>query len=258
MKKYPKFLKSLLTLTIHDEKIPTDLELDNKIEELNFYLHIVWPLTLHILRKKVWFFFRYYWKVILRKTVTTGMLLTAVYFAWIKVAKPIFIVRERTEFVNEIHKELMKSAVPEENLRFMTSISMFESRNNYGIVNGQYWGAFQIGDVARKEIGLSCMTPEIFCHDIELQNWAMNKIMQKNYEYLYPTIEKYKIPMKGGILVGNNLVTVSGLIAGAHLVGASAAIQFVESDGKEIVEDGNHVPITKYLQLNGYELKFNR
>lgn len=254
MKKHPKILKSLLSPTVDDNKVPTDMELDSKIEELSFYMHYIWPLLWYIIKKKTGFILRY--KIWNRNTVIFFAFIVAMYFAWIKVAEPIFIVRERVEFVSEIHKELIKSPIPEENLRFMTAMSLFESRNNYKVSNGQFWGAFQMGNSARDEVGLECMDMKTFLEDSDIQNWAMNKLMHKNYEYLRDIIIKYKIPKKGGILVGNNIVTVSGLLATAHLVGASKAIDFVRSNGKNVAVDGNKTPLTKYLQLNGYDLEF--
>ena len=65
---------------------------------------------------------------------------------------------------------------------------------------------------------------------------------------------RYKIPVKGGILIGNHLVTQSGFLGASHLVGAFAAIDFVESNGQRVAIDGNNVPLTKYLELNNIEL----
>ena len=78
----------------------------------------------------------------------------------------------------------------------------------------------------------------------------MNKYMNKNFNYIDSVIVRYKIPVKGGILIGNHLVTQSGFLGASHLVGAFAAIDFVESNGQRVAIDGNNVPLTKYLELN--------
>jgi hypothetical protein len=253
-KKYPKFLKKLFHLTKNDERIPTDFDLDVKIEELKFYMHYVWPMFIYVVKKKIWFSFRYKWRKLLSIFVITLIISTLSYLSWIKVAKPVFVIKQQNDLVQNIHSELIASPIPKENLIFMDAVSALESRHNYKSVNGQYWGAFQVGELARKEIGIQCMSYEMFINDIIIQNWAMNKLMQVNYEYLRETIIKYNIPRKGGIVIGNNLITVSGLLAGAHLVGASAAKRFIESNGKEIPKDGNGIPITKNLQLNNFDL----
>ena len=113
-----------------------------------------------------------------------------------------------------------------------------------------------MGNLAREAVGLKCMDQESFVKDKDIQNWAMNKYMELNYKCLLYTFLKYKIPKRGGIRIGCHIVTQSGLLAAAHLVGASEVIEFINSKGKEIASDGNGVPLTKYLELNGFELIF--
>lgn len=254
MKKHPKFLRSLFDLTADDEKIPTDTQLDDRIEELGFYMHHVWTLLWSIVKKKVWFYLVYKWKKWLKKLTYLAIVVVAVYFAWIKVAQPIFIIQEKTQQISNIHEEYKNLEIPAGNLLFMRTMSKLESRQNYRICNGQYWGAFQLGDAARKEVGLQGMDKETFLADSIIQIWAMNKYMAKNFEYIKKTIVNYKIPVKGGVLIGNHLVTQSGFMGASHLVGAFAAIDFVTSNGKNVAIDGNGVPLTKYLELNNIEL----
>jgi len=254
MKKHPKLLRSLFDLTADDEKIPTDIELDEKIELLGFYMHHVWPLLGHIIKKKLWFYFIYKWKSWLKKVFYVALTAVAIYFAWIKVAEPIFIIKEKNQKVADIHEEYRNLEIPAGNLLFMRTISKLESRQNYKICNGQYWGAFQLGNAARKEVGLDGMDKTTFLNDSIIQIWAMNKYMNKNFNYIDSVIVRYKIPVKGGILIGNHLVTQSGFLGASHLVGAFAAIDFVESNGQRVAIDGNNVPLTKYLELNNIEL----
>lgn len=253
--KHPRLFSALFNLTEHDKKIPTDTELDEKIRELGYYMHYVWPLMKYIMKKKIGFFFRYKWKMVLKKTMWFILFLTAVYYAWIKIAEPIFIIQERTQLVADIHEDYKNLEIPDGNLLFMRTISKLESRQNYKICNGQYWGAFQLGDAARKEVGLEGMDKETFLNDSIIQIWAMNKYMKKNFEYLKKTIIRYRIPVKGGILIGNHLVTQSGFLGASHLVGAGAATQWLTSKGTNVPVDGNGVPLTKYLELNNIELQ---
>ena len=181
--------------------------------------------------------------------------MVACYYAWIKIAEPIFIIQERKQLVSEIHEEYKNIEIPDGNLMFMRTISKLESRQNYKISKGQYWGAFQLGDAARKEVGLGNMDKETFLNDSIIQIWAMNKYMQKNFGYIKGIIIKYKIPVKGGVLIGNNLVTQSGLLAASHLVGARATSEWIRNGATNAPVDGNGVPCTKYLQLNNIELE---
>lgn len=253
-----KFLRPFLKLTAHSEKFPTDMDLDYQMDYVKDLLHIISPLLRRIIYKKVKLFFQYRWKYLAARLVALSLFVFVAYFAWIKVAQPIFIIKERTEFVTQAHKELLDSPIPKENLLFMTTLSIFESGHNYSVSRGQYWGAFQIGDLGRQELHMENFPKEDFLKDTILQNWAMNTLMKKNYEYLYPYIEKYKIPKRGGVKIGTNIVTVSGLLAGAHLVGPFAAIEFLKTNGATVPKDGNGVPITKYFQFNNIDLELNK
>ena len=254
-RKYPKFLKNLFHLTIDDAKIPTDNDLDSKIEDLKYFMHYVWPLFLYVVKKKTWFFFRYKWKKIIKTTALVSIFGFLLYFSWIKVAVPIIIVKEKLEEINNIHEDLNKSPIPKENLLFMETMMKLESGGDYSISKGQYWGAYQICQMGREEAGIGCMDSETFLKDKDIQNWAMNKVMIKNYQYLKPVIREYKIPKRGGVRIGNNLITQSGLLAAAHLVGASRAIEYIRSNGIDVGKDGNGVSLTKYLQMNNFDLE---
>jgi len=252
-----KFLRPFLKLTAHSEKFPTDMALDYEIDYVKDLLHIISPLLKRIIYTKIKLFFQYRWKYLAARIVTLAVFIIAIYVAWIKVAEPIFIVKERKEFVTQAHKELLESPIPKENLLFMTTLSIFESGHDYSVSRGQYWGAFQIGELGRKELHMETFPVDEFLKDTILQNWAMNTLMKRNYEYLYPYIEKLKIPKRGGVKIGNNIVTVSGLLAGAHLVGPFAAIEFLKTNGKTVPVDGNGVPITRYFQFNNIDLSLH-
>lgn len=50
-------------------------------------------------------------------------------------------------------------------------------------------------------------------------------------------------------------ITMSGILAGAHLVGIGSLKQYLESGGSIIPRDGNNVPITDYIaQFGGYSI----
>ena len=46
-------------------------------------------------------------------------------------------------------------------------------------------------------------------------------------------------------------ITLSGLLAGSHLVGAGAVKEFLDSSGKIVPKDGNDVPVTEYMKKFG-------
>ena len=53
-------------------------------------------------------------------------------------------------------------------------------------------------------------------------------------------------------------ITISGLLAGAHLVGVSAEIKYLTSGSDQAPKDGNSVAVTSYMkQFAGYETPFS-
>lgn len=55
------------------------------------------------------------------------------------------------------------------------------------------------------------------------------------------------------------VLTASGLLAGAHLVGVGNLQKYLESEGRVVPSDGNKVPITRYLNdMSGYDIPFVR
>lgn len=82
------------------------------------------------------------------------------------------------------------------------------------------------------------------------QDQAMIQLLKNNFDYLnnyLGGITKYKDSIKNGIKL-----TISGMLAGAHLVGPKAVRDFIKS-GK-IEKDGNGTPITEYMKkFGGYK-----
>lgn len=257
-RKHPKFLNIFFLLTSDDEKIPTDRDLDNEIETLTWYMHVVYPLIKSIFKRKFKLFIKYKWKIALKKILILSTFIGLIYFGYSMYVRPTYqqiIIREK---VSNIEKDIVNNPIPEANINFMVALSLLESQQNYKAqrTNSQYLGAYQMGDAARKAVGLSDMPYQLFLDNVVIQNWAMNQYMHKNYEALSDYIVKYNIPITGGIRVGFNLVTISGIIAAAHLVGAEPVKRFLDSNGKDVSSDGNGIPLTVYLQLNNFKLDF--
>lgn len=255
--KHPRVLSKLLNLTSNDIKVPTDKELDADIETLSWYIHVGYPLIKSIAKRKIKLFFRYKWRIVLRKFIVLSIFMFSLYYSYTMYMIPKYkevIIHEK---VSAIEKQLSVQPIPQGNLDFMIAISQIESNCNYKVYKGQYWGAYQMGDAARKDVGLGDMDRETFLNNPSIQDWAMNQYMLINYEYLKDIIIKHNIPKRGGIRVGTHLVTISGLIASAHLVGHGSVKQFFASNGKNVAVDGNNKPLTDYLQLNNIELEFN-
>jgi hypothetical protein len=267
VKKFPKILKQILTTTEEDEKIPKSEKLDSYIKTLKEYMKHVYPLTLYIISKKIANTLKYKWVSLLKKIFRGFIFISFFYMTYqlylipknesVKEAKVRIIERK-------VYKE--HPFIPQGNLNFMKALSLLESNDNYRArrSNSQYWGAYQFGKKARIHVGVGEISVEKFLSDPYIQDWTMNEYMKINYRLLKKCIKEYNIPKKGGVRIGYNLVTVSGLIAAAHLVGHKPVKYFIKTNGKDLWKngrnlsrDGNNVHLTHYLQLNNYELEFN-
>ena len=131
---------------------------------------------------------------------------------------------------------------------FLYDMAERESSNRYDVVNQYgYMGAYQFGSSTLKNLGYNISKKE-FLNNPALQEEAMLKLLKANKHTLRRQIKKYD-----GKLVNGVLVTESGLLAAAHLVGAGTVRKWVRN-GKKYT-DGNGVDLTSYLvKFNGYYL----
>jgi len=131
---------------------------------------------------------------------------------------------------------------------FLYDMAERESSNRYDVVNQYgYMGAYQFGSQTLKNLGYKVTRKEFLSNPI-LQEEAMLKLLKANKHTLRRQIKKYD-----GKLVNGILVTESGLLAAAHLVGAGTVRKWIRN-GKKYT-DGNGVDLTSYLvKFNGYYL----
>jgi hypothetical protein len=93
---------------------------------------------------------------------------------------------------------------------------------------------------------------EDFRSNPEAQDTAFHNLTVKNWNYL-----RNYLPYVGQT-IGGVRITLSGLLAGAHLVGNGAVKQFLDSNGVNVPEDGNHVPVTEYIRkFAGHDFRFD-
>ncbi|WP_129274817.1 hypothetical protein [Bradyrhizobium betae] len=142
-----------------------------------------------------------------------------------------------------------------------------ESSGDYSIVNNHgYAGAYQFGRPALIDAGfmdrkgrwtpyaasLGVDSLEAFRNNSAVQDTAFQNLVEKNWDYLRSHMHYV------GQTVGGIPITVSGLLAGAHLVGASKVKEFLDSDGAKIAIDGNRTPVTEYMKkFAGYDFAFD-
>ena len=98
---------------------------------------------------------------------------------------------------------------------FMTAIGKYESGNNPEVVNEtNHMGKYQFHPHTLAVLGINT-TKDSFLSNPALQDSAMIKYMKLNFAALRPIISQFAGKWHNGVYV-----TVSGILAGAHLVGS--------------------------------------
>lgn len=134
---------------------------------------------------------------------------------------------------------------------FLDKLGNFESGNDYKKVNRLgYMGRYQFGWQALEQVNLD-VTRKEFLNNPELQELAMERLIQHNDSTLDKFIEKYEGKTLHGVKV-----TRSGVLAAAHLGGATNVKRWFRR-GKDF-KDANGTSITKYMKVfGGYSLDLN-
>lgn len=161
----------------------------------------------------------------------------------------------QVEMVGEVKTKIKKEVKGIES--FLNEIAKKESSDDPKKINKLgYMGKYQFGEIALKDVGLDKKinlnkfkkNPNIWPeHE---QDEAMKKLLTNNKQYLGEYLSKNE----GKVIAGIKL-TKSGMLAGAHLLGASNVKKFIDSKGRDIPKDGFGTPITAYLKkFGGYHL----
>lgn len=133
-------------------------------------------------------------------------------------------------------------------------------KNPYAVVNKQgYMGKYQMGKYALHDVGYynvhtgkwtgkdGIKSQEDFLKNSQVQEKAIRDYMKKQWEYTSDIHDQV------GEVIGNDVLTPSAILAGAHLVGQDKMRAYVKSGGKgKIPEDGNKVPVTEYIRKMGH------
>jgi hypothetical protein len=150
---------------------------------------------------------------------------------------------------------------------YAKAIRQRESSGDYTRVNQfGYTGAYQFGKPALIDAGfmdkggnwtdharsIGVDSWDSFKNNPQAQDIAFQNFTEKNWDYL-----RSYFPHVGQTVAGVP-ITVSGMLAGAHLVGARAVRDFLDSGGTIVRQDGNGVPITDYMrQFAGHNFMFD-
>lgn len=201
-----------------------------------------------ISRKKQIDYLKNNYKAIIKKRMYIILLIVILMSATLA---PYTIVPSNQTYTFVKHVSMISDSSVKSHEKFLTLLGKTESGNNYKCINSRgYCGKYQMGRSALIEIGLDKITQEDFLAMPALQEIAMKLLLRKNKQFLQSHIGKYNSKTIKGIYI-----TESGLLAGAHLGGASSVMEWLESNGANDFRDGNGTPISRYIQMfSGYNL----
>lgn len=150
---------------------------------------------------------------------------------------------------------------------FLEALGERESGGNYAAVNQfGYLGKYQFGELALIDVGYYTLdgtsandwkpgywtgkdgvhSKADFLANHGAQENAIRAYMGKQWSYLGDAQDYV------GQTVHGVTVSVSGLLAAAHLVGAGTVQSFLRSDGKSVPTDGNGMSLTEYMSKFAY------
>ena len=154
---------------------------------------------------------------------------------------------------------------------FLRALGYRESGGRYNIENSYgYLGKYQMGESALKDAGYYRGDPtrrndwigkwtgkdgvwskEDFLNNPRAQENAIREFHRKTWRYLKALgLDKYVGKSIRGIYI-----TESGLLGGAHLLGAGNVKKFLKSNGRIVPRDGYGTPITEYIsKFSGYDI----
>lgn len=143
-------------------------------------------------------------------------------FTFIAIAALIGIRRDGYYYNKQSDSSIIKIAFTQAELdRFLDDVGYSESSNRYDIVSRYgYLGKYQFSMSTLRGIGYDISRKEFLSNPI-IQDEAMVDLMKYNKEILQKYIDKWDGKVYKGVMV-----TESGILAAAHLTGASSVKRY--------------------------------
>ena len=131
---------------------------------------------------------------------------------------------------------------------FKEALAYRESRGSYTVVNRfGYMGKYQFGKRILRFFGVNDM--DEFLNSPEQQERVFTLSLQRSKWFLRKEIEKYVGKKINGIEI-----TESGILAAAHLAGATSVRKYFKCQGNYDFADGNGITLQHYLKhFAGYD-----
>lgn len=245
-----KILESLLKLT-KESKTPTDLELDEKIEKLNFELPYFYSLLKEIIREKLKRFFKYKYKSFIKDILIISSFCIGTYYVVVKGIEPI--LNETLIIEKSYYRTDLKSYD-----EFIKVVLHKESTGNYKATspNSSALGGFQFMPSTLKELGVDVekIGRDNFLENEELQKGVFKQSLIKSKRDAKKYIERYDGREIKGV---KGTITESGILMSFHLKPVEAR-NFFESGGVNTgTGDANGTTVKDYIELfSGYHIPF--
>jgi hypothetical protein len=131
---------------------------------------------------------------------------------------------------------------------FKQALAVKESAGIYDLVNAYgYMGKYQFGRSTLRNVGVYDF--KNFLNNPALQEQAIEALLSINKWELRKEIRNYS-----GRVINGIKITESGLLAAAHLAGASSVKTYLRSNGKNGFRDGFGTSLKSYIKrFNGYD-----
>jgi hypothetical protein len=157
---------------------------------------------------------------------------------------------------------------------FLVALRLMESGGDYQSVNSlNFLGAYQFGEAALTDLGYVRYDGNAYDNDYSggftgkhgvrsKQDFLTNKPTQDKaaqqwMRLMWKYIGQHKIQHYAGRKVGGKVLTSSGMLAAAHLLGPGALKEWIKSDGRANLRDPYGTPITLYInKFGGYDVPF--
>jgi hypothetical protein len=176
-------------------------------------------------------------------------------FTFLSCAAPDLGKVQLQEMKDKAVQILKREAYDKEFNRFITQLRAKESSDNWMIVNSEGCiGWFQFSPATLKTLGYGYIRPERFKNDPgifppELQMQVLKALIRSN-EIL---LSEYMAFV--GKTINGTLITRSGIIAGAHLGGATGVKMYLLSHGNINNQDSYKTMISDYMkEFQGYNI----
>lgn len=179
----------------------------------------------------------------------------------IELEEELDALKEEIKILRHLNDSLTKTPFIERTKTidtFLTDLGFRESSGVYDTVSlFGYLGKYQFSKKTIKYLGFN-ITTEQFLKNPKIQDKVMFAYLKHHKKVLKKYIERYDSAIVNLKINGESkrfVITKSGILAAAHLSGASNVKRFFESGGTKIHKDGLETSMIEYLEnFSGYNI----